>query len=252
MRRNTLASVLMALVCTAGCAAQTEDGDVASIEEALGHFGRGGDPLIHQDHPLGAFLYEQLAKGWLRWAMGQPYSTGPITDPTGASCGIDQHGPVFYLAGTDGGPATRECTIPRNKALYFPLINSWAIPPEEFVDTPEELEAFIEFGHRYFPENREFTCTLTLRLDGEEVLADTAERDEELWTDVLEPFPVVLDDDNFSGGPGGFRSSALTGGHYALLKPLSRGDHTLELGGVQCEGEEIFFETSATYTLHVR
>jgi hypothetical protein len=234
-----------------GCIADGTD-EVGSVEEALGHFHHDRDPLIHQDGPVGEWLYRTLAKGWLKWAMGQPYSTGPIEDPTGASCGIDQRGPVFYLAGTDGGPAERDCDIPRNKALFIPLVNHWIIPPEEFVDTPEEMAEFIAFAESYFPENRAYTCQLDLRLDGEDILADTAERDEEFWTEIYDPFPIVLDDDNFTGGPGGLFPAALTAGHYALLKPLSRGPHTLELAGVICDETTVYFETSVVYNLDVR
>jgi hypothetical protein len=119
------------------------------------------------------------------------------------------------------------------------------------VDTPEELAEFIAFAEYYFPANREVTCTLTLRLDGEDILANTAEIDEELWVDIYDPFKIKLDADNYAGGPGGKYPAALTAGHYALLTPLAPGDHTLELGGVQCEGDEVYFETSATYHLHV-
>lgn len=253
MSRTTWSAALVVIVASAsGCIAEAGE-EVGSVEEALGHYPRGHrDRLVRQDHPIGAWLYQHLAVDWLRWMMGQPFSTGPVTDPTGASCGLDQHGPVFYLAGTTGGPATRECDIPRNKALFFPLINSWLIPYAEEVDEPGEMEELIAFAEEYFPYNRATTCTLTLRLDGEEVLADTAERDEELWTDVYDPFPIFLDDDNYySPDPGGEYPAALTAGHFALFKPLSRGHHTLELGGVRCDGEEILFETAVTYDLNV-
>jgi hypothetical protein len=254
MSRTTWnASVLALVLCASACAADTDDVDVAAVEEALGHYGHGGDPLIRQDHPIGKWLYKELAKGWLRWMMGQPFSTGPVADTTGASCGFDQHGPVFFLAGTTGGHAVRDCEIPRHKVLYFPLINRWMIPPDELADEPAEMAEYLEFAHSYFPERRELTCSLTLTLDGEEVLADTAERDEELYTEIYDPFSVFLDPDNYYGdGVGGPYSYALTSGHYALLKPLSRGRHTLELGGMICNGEEIEFETSVLYNLDVR
>ncbi|APR87964.1 Hypothetical protein A7982_13313 [Minicystis rosea] len=243
------------LVSTVGCLAQpeAEDGAVEneSVAEGSQAIHGSGDPLILQDTPQGARRYEKLAEGWLRWSMALPISTGPISDTTGESCDMGQSGHVWYLAGTFGGPVVRECHIPKNKELYLPLINFWAIPPTEYVDAPEELAEFVAFAEEWFPANRAAVCSLTLRLDGEDLLEDTAEIDQELWVDVLDPFKVRLNDDNYSGGPGGKRPAALIAGHFARLEPLSPGHHTLEFGGAQCENGETVFETSAVYDLHV-
>jgi hypothetical protein len=247
-------SLLVLLVFTSACTAETDDTDVAAVEEALGHFGPGGDPLIHQDHPLGQWLYQQIAKGWLKWMMGQPFSTGPVADTTGDACGLDQHGPLFYLAGTTGGPVERDCDIPRHKALVVPLMNQWIIATDEDITDFGGIDPLIEAVEEYYVGLRGRTCELMLTLDGEPILADTAERDAELWTQVSsDPFPIFLDDDNYFGDllPGGWYPAAFTAGHYALLKPLSRGHHTLEFGGVRCNGTEVSFETSAVYHLHV-
>src|SRR5690349_5756821 len=50
-------------------------------------------------------IYEEQARGWDRWALGEPHSTGsPIADPTGELCDVSQSDGVWYLAGTFGGP----------------------------------------------------------------------------------------------------------------------------------------------------
>jgi hypothetical protein len=145
----------------------------------------------------------------------------------------------------------RSCAIPADTFLYFPLINWWITAPAQFVDTPEEVADLVHFAHGYFPRNRGAVCSLTLRVDGQDVLANQGLLNAKLWVDTYDPFPVTLDDDNFFGGTGGLIPAALTAGDYALLSPLSPGHHTIELGGAQCEHGELSFETSAVYDLVV-
>lgn len=211
-------------------------------------------PVILQDTEPGEMAYRELSQQWVQWAMALPFSTGPITDATGASCDLDQSGKVWFLAGTTGGPAERSCTIPRNKALFFPLINRWIVPPDDTADTPEEMAEYLGWAEPYFDEYRLYTCELTLRLDGEDMLGDTEVLDEELYVKILDPFEIELNDDNWAtqyGKPGGTYSYVLMDGHYALLPPLEPGDHVLEFGGTICDETQVYFETFATYELHV-
>lgn len=238
-----------------GCGSHADDTpEVAAgaIDELVAD-GLATGPIVLQDSEAGATIHELLARRWLEWAMGLPFSTGPVTDTTGEQCGLGQSGAVWMLAGTTGGSVTRSCTIPEHKAIYLPLVNHWMIPPAQYVDAPEELADFLAFAEYYFPAVRDATCSLTLRLDGEDLFASTEEMDAALWADVYDPFKITLDDDNYFGPsrPGGTQPAALTAGHYALLTPLSPGEHTLELGGALCDGDEVFFETSAVYHLHV-
>jgi hypothetical protein len=49
----------------------------------------------------------------------------PIVDNTGKHAGINQGGPVWFLAGTPGDNKIpiRKCIVPYGKALLFPVIN---------------------------------------------------------------------------------------------------------------------------------
>lgn len=214
--------------------------------------------LVSQSHPLLQDLYELGAKEWLRWAMELPWSTGPVTDTTGASCGQGQSGPVWFLAGTGGGPVTRSCTIPKNKLLFFPLINSWVIPTAEEVADPADFASYMAFVEAYLPARRTQTCELHLTLDGVAIGGDTvAELDPKLWVQILDPFSVVVDaDDNWAtpfGHPGGFTPAATVAGHWALITPLTKGEHVLEFGGSRCDEDDVVqFTTSAVYNLTVQ
>ena len=254
-RSWSLLSVVAVGIAVAGCAQDGDelvvDEEVAAESQAL-HSGDNGGELVLQNTPQRKQQYKNHAKGWLAWAMEIPWSTGPVTDTTGAACAVGQDGNVWYLAGTEGGHVDRECTIPANKKLFFPLRNLWSIPPAEFVDEPSEVAEFVAFFTDYFPADRAETCALTLRVDGEDVLPTYQALDHKLWVQILNPFPIFVNPiDNWAGYAGGDMPAALLDGHYALLKPLSPGDHTIELGGAQCYEGEVYFETSATYTLHV-
>ena len=78
--------------------------------------------------PIGSKLYgltygEWTAKWW-EWALAIPKSNSPFSDKTGQVCGLNQNGPVWFLAGTTGGSAERACNIPTGKAILFPIVNN--------------------------------------------------------------------------------------------------------------------------------
>jgi len=189
---------------------------------------------------------KKLAKAWIRWVFAMPASTGPIGDTTGASCGMGQDGPVWFLAGSSGGPVTRDCTIPHGKKLFFPLVNAnWPM-----FDGEAEDEELVAERIAFFDSVHEKTCALTLRIDGEDVFeGGLEEMVEELWVESYNPFELLIDGE-WVGAPTGLYDM-MGGGYYARIKPLSPGDHVLELGGRLCEGEETWFETSVTYNLHI-
>jgi hypothetical protein len=197
-------------------------------------------------------VYRAKARAWIEWALEQPWSTGPVVDEDGHACAQGQSGNTWFLAGTAGGAVQRSCTIPHGKKLFFPLLDYWVAARAENVDTDEELQHYLDFVAGWFESQHAATCSLTLRIDGQDLLPDFETMDEELFAQELDPFPVELQADNFGTGPAGTRTTT-TAGHWALLHPLPPGDYVLELGGAQCDDDdEVIFETSATYALHVQ
>lgn len=87
--------------------------------------------------------YSELAGAWWNWALNQPPDKNPILDQTGefAAMGQDENWGqgrrIFFLAGNFGGETVRECTVPKGKALFFPLANNVFVTPEE--GTVEEV-----------------------------------------------------------------------------------------------------------------
>jgi hypothetical protein len=66
----------------------------------------------------------EYAIRWWQWSNRVPAGVRPYQDPTGAQCGLNQTGEVWFLAGTDGtGDVVRHCTMPAGKYVFFPVIN---------------------------------------------------------------------------------------------------------------------------------
>ena len=246
----------LALVATAACSGEPIGGDEAETvqlveaTEELSIDGYLEGPLVLQDSPLGEQTYEQLSAQWTQWAMSNPWSTGPINDPTGAACAMGQDGLVWFLAGTSGGDAVRECTVPSLQPIFFPLVNYFNTPPNQYVNSKKKEADYIDFFTGWFADYREQVCSVTLRVDGVDVIASQEELADATWVDVLDPFPVYMNEDNWGGFKEGWVNKALTAGHWALLL-LPPGDHTVELGGTVCWNDGEVFDVGVVYDLHV-
>jgi hypothetical protein len=72
-----------------------------------------------------------LTARWVEWALSIPTSVNPQLDATGANCMVGQRGSIWFLAGVFGGfgrgTATRACSVPADKALFFPVANDFEI-----------------------------------------------------------------------------------------------------------------------------
>src|SRR5213596_2810966 len=79
-----------------------------------------GQPKIHGK------TYGEWSAEWWQWALAGPDGENAVTDPTEDLCAVNQPtGEVWFLAGTFGGTGVeRRCTIPPNRALFYPLLNS--------------------------------------------------------------------------------------------------------------------------------
>src|SRR6185503_2388565 len=68
--------------------------------------------------------FGEWSAAWWHWATAAPVASNPIADQTGQNATLGQSGKVWFLAGNLGGTTERTVTVPSNKALFFPLINT--------------------------------------------------------------------------------------------------------------------------------
>jgi hypothetical protein len=167
--------------------------------------------------PYGMTYGEWTAKWW-QWAISISKDTNPGGDNTGKECALKQGGPVWFLAGTFGGAATRTCAVPAGKAIMLPLINaecdSLAKPN---LKTEQQLLACAK-------SENEGAAGLDVTVDGVKTQGLQNYR-------VQSPaFNFTYPSNNINGAPTG-STQGVSDGYWAILKPLPTGDHTIHIAG---------------------
>jgi hypothetical protein len=185
--------------------------------------------------------YGQWSVAWWQWAAAAVPS--PVTDPTGADCAVGQRGPVWFLAGTTGGTATRSCTIPSGKGILFPVINGECSTVE---GTPEADLAACATG-----QIDDFVTETSASVDGTAIdLGPPGPNARFRFTSHPLVFPITFASGNGFGVPAG-TGKAAADGYWVLVKPLTVGSHTIDFHGTLVAGD-FTFETGAHYNLTVR
>ena len=209
--------------------------------------------------------YGEWAAEWWRWALAGPVGANAVEDLTGEFCDVDQPaGKVWFLAGSFGVPdVVRSCTIPKNRALFYPLVNSFWI---DCPGTPDETtpDAVVRELLATQTVAGDLACQLRSTLDGVAISSLQI-----LTVRTQSPnFTINLPANNFLEGKGfcvpdvppGETGRAIAEGYWVMLPPLSPGEHTLTLHGAGCvfgdpenpRRGEVVFETGVTYQLTVQ
>jgi hypothetical protein len=169
-------------------------------------------------HPFGASLGEWQAR-WFEWFIEIPAPSNPLFDETGALCGVNQSGPVWFTAPVaHPGTTTRACTVPAGKAiLIIGLGNecSNVEPPPFFGATEAELRACAAAGLEEFFGD----ATQSITVDGIEVA------DLDRYRTQTPLFSYTLPPDNIYGLPPGEATRAISDGTDVIVKPLPPGPH---------------------------
>jgi hypothetical protein len=193
----------------------------------------------------------ELTGEWWQWALSIPTGQNPQTDTTGQYCMIGQRGELWFLAGVwGGGIARRTCSVPEDKALFFPVINNF------YNNTPSTTPDCGQGGQNYdvkklislIKPGIDAAHDLSVGVDGKSLNRNQLRR-------VLsDPFPTWFPADNVFGSdacngeplPAGVYSPSMDDGYYVLLSPLKVGLHTL-----QFHAESGTFLQDVTYNLDV-
>lgn len=170
------------------------------------------------------------------------------------TCEQNQSGKTWFLAGTDsfGEGTMRECTVPPNKTIVFPIINvdcstledapfhgTFDPSPRRQYSSPTLSECVdaIGFGDEDF---------ITVTLDG--IPIDTID------IGVSSHFQFNVPDSNIAGidtSTRGNQGKARAGGHYGKIGPLQPGTYMLEIQGIKGADPFIGFAQLVTYILTV-
>ena len=180
------------------------------------------------------FTYAQWSARQWQWVYSLPAAAHPLFETAGVSAG--QSGKVWFLGGTFTavetspgvtiGLANRSVVIPSGKALFFPLVDVEAATIEGNGTTESELRTLANFYADFIiPES------LFLIIDGKPVSNLHRQR---VASPLFQYGPLpqgnILQLFGYAA-PAGATSPSVSDGYFAMLKPLSRGVHTLRFGG---------------------
>ena len=165
--------------------------------------------------------YGQWSAAWWQWAANISEPNSPVTDDTGADCAVRQKGPVWFLAGTAGGLASRTCTVPADKAILVPIINAEWSTVEEPGSTEEYLRAVAK-------DLIDHVTQTSASVDGTAI--DLGPVSEGRFRFQSPLFTITFAPNNgFGVTPG--TGKAVSDGFWVLVKPLSRGSIRLTSRG---------------------
>jgi hypothetical protein len=168
--------------------------------------------------PYGNSYAEWSAK-WFQWAFSLPVADHPFTDSPNINFSAGQSGPVWFLAGTFG-TTERALTLPAGKAIFATMINveCSSLEPEPFYGATAAAQAA---GAKAFAD---LMVNVFCELDGVPVTNIQDYRVVSPQYTFTAPTPWIFAAD---GGTG----TSVGDGYFVMISPLSKGLHTLHLGG---------------------
>ncbi|MBR9910448.1 MAG: hypothetical protein GYB33_08880 [Gammaproteobacteria bacterium] len=186
-------------------------------------------------------LYNQLSGDWWNWAMQFPLATNPILEDGAVDCSRGQRGKVWFLAGTFGGTASRSCTVPAGKALFFPLTNSLWWAPE---DGEDAVALRVLANDQVDP-----VSVLEITINGVAIEDPFAYRAQSLPGGFDLDFGPLLADLGIAPEPD--PRIAVADGYWILLAPLKKGVHEIHFHAITGDPDSPDFEIEVTYYISV-
>jgi hypothetical protein len=191
--------------------------------------------------------YGEWSARWWQWALSIPAATNPVLDETGANCAEGQSGPVWFLAGSFfSATFERACTVPPDKALFFPIVNA-AFGAAVFDCEPTQpgVPCNITVLRAAAAASMD-PVTIEASIDGVPV---RHLRDFRVQSPV---FSVTLPEGNVVEVPSGTYAPMVSDGYWLMLAPLSAGAHTIHFKNKITGGPFAGNATEVTYHLTIR
>jgi hypothetical protein len=244
---------LLALSLAFGC--QKEESALSPADDAIEE--RNGNPNARvfppNARPYGKSQAEWSQDWWNHmWSFGcGNFPLFPDSDAYQASLNTD--GPVIFLPGTfSSPPVSRSITVPHGKAIMFPLVNVVWIYSACYESAAEDEAlangTLVEYITSFIdPILSGPDVNISATLDG---VAFNNLRNYRFTSSGLYDFDVHDELADCLGDPC-LSADDLLGfadGYWLTLKPLSRGQHTLNFQG---EIEEVGLSVNVTYYITV-
>ena len=209
-RTVAIAGLVLGISIAAGSASAENFGNPGVLPPDLNAFGRS---------------YAEWSAAWWQWLVSIPNASNPNLATGTVDCTLGQSGHVWFLAATFGGAATRSCTIPDGKALFFsPLNGLFGDGVGDCDRTDPNHPCNINTLRHSAAENVDDPELLEVTIDKIPV------RNIQQYRVASPVFSAVFSEtDPLFGLQSGLHITLVSDGYWLLLAPLSRGIHTIRL-----------------------
>jgi hypothetical protein len=189
-----------------------------------------------ESKPFGK-TWEEWTANWWQWLLSIPKGSNPCNDKSGENFDKNQNNQnVLFLAGTFGGSAERQITIPSRKAILMPVINFTTSYAEE-----PTLKSESELISRAKSDIDDIVKKVAI-VDG------VAIRDLDIYRITSAPFDIMLPDNNVIEATPGY-TRAVSDGYWVFLQPLAPGKHKICATGSCSSGKtkvDVIFHVTVT------
>lgn len=185
--------------------------------------------------------YGEWGDIWWNWAVVRPTATNPMYDQTGENCDAEQSGHIWFLAGVGdpGGSATRACTVPPGKFIFFPLVNTFFAAEEGGGERDKANKSINKVS------------ILECSIDGvplQNLSSSRAQSPDGGFVLTVPPDSLYTE----IGAPAGDYAPAVSDGYWIMLAPLPIGNYTIKFRGVVAgDPGQADFETDVVYHLTI-
>jgi hypothetical protein len=189
---------------------------IAAIIIPLSAFAQEDSVTFPPDsNPYGR-TYANWTAEWWKWFISIPTGDNPINDPSGERCALGQQGPVWFLVGSGGGRAERECTIPAGRAILMPAINvECSYAEDQSLRTEDDLRACAT-------GDQDLVTETSATLNGSALQVHRVQSS---------VFDLTIPADNILTVPEG-TTKAVSEGFWVFVKPLPPGQYELHAQGL--------------------
>jgi hypothetical protein len=194
----------------------------------------GGQLMYRLDEKPFGKTWSEWTIEWWKWLLSIQEPDNPANDDSGKNFYQNQkNSDVLFLAGTKGGGAERNITIPAGKAILLPVINfTTSFLEEPYLKSDSEL-------------------ILRAKSDIDDIVKKQAAIDGknlqglERYRIASPPFDLTLPEKNLYRLPPG-PTRGISDGYWIFLRPLTPGKHHIYAAGSCSSGR-----TSVSISYHV-
>lgn len=202
--------------------------------------------VVNPALPLAGISQQTLAEQWWQWIWRTPEVNNPALDPDGAWAGVNNNGPVFFLAGNFGGDSTRNITLQTGRPIFFPVLSTviFETPVPPFICVGPGLPDPVGCLLAEISPEMDGATGLFATLDGQNLLQ--AHPSYRQTSTAL--FDLFFPAGNIYGlDPGYIPPAAVADGYWVGLDGLAPGAYVLKFGGTSGAG----FNLAVTVNLTV-